>query len=583
MKRFRKYNTLRNQILAVFLIAMLVVLSIVSYLIFNQVASMLKDNAREQIRQTAIESVGRYDSLFEQLNLVTKQIMTNDTVQALMLEEANNGAISFSEKQELISITSRIQANADGIYRVDLYGPNLSNIIPLDGPNLNGQVPVDTISQVEEARGRLVWVGVDPNDDNYFLLMRRISLLNDNFSNGGYMLIRVMRPYFEPINQGMNQLTVVRDQFGALIATNHQNDQMSLEELREEAASQGEYIEINQTSRATGFTVSVFTPVEHLTEGLPVLRTIILIAGSVGIVVFFIFSFGLSTYITKPINRLTETMRKAHEGVLTLTPESVASNEINELNDTYNQLVEHTNYLIQMVYEKELIKSQTELKALQAQINPHFLFNTLNALYWSLDEKEEDELSDMVLAMSDLFRYTITKSKDDEWVMLRDEINHLKDYMTIMKMRFGEHINLILDVDHDLETVRIPKLLIQPFVENAILHGLTEQEAAGVVKLTIAANSAHGERVVPTDADLISIEICDNGKGMQEKDLAKLHQSLAEESKITTKGAGMALANIKKRLALYYGKTYADQLVFTSEPNVGTTVRFTIPYKEEMS
>src|SRR5690625_1195747 len=107
----------------------------------------------------------------------------------------------------------------------------------------------------------------------------------------------------------------------------------------------------------------MLTPITWFTEGLPVLRTIIVVAGLIGFAIFFIFSYFLSTYITKPINKLTDTMRKAGEEMVTLEPSTTAApNEINELNQTYNQLAEQTNYLIQMVYEKELVKSRTELK-----------------------------------------------------------------------------------------------------------------------------------------------------------------------------------------------------------------------------
>lgn len=130
------------------------------------------------------------------------------------------------------------------------------------------------------------------------------------------------------------------------------------------------------------------------------------------------------------------------------------------------------NDLIQVIYEKELIRSRTELKALQAQIDPHFLYNTLEALFWALQDKEEEELANLVVAMSDLFRYTIGSEHGSEWVTLREELDHAERYMQLMKLRFGDRLEWSLSAPPDSLELRMPKLLLQPLVENAILHGV---------------------------------------------------------------------------------------------------------------
>src|SRR5689334_5431076 len=142
----------------------------------------------------------------------------------------------------------------------------------------------------------------------------------------------------------------------------------------------------------------------------------------VGVLLFLILTFILSTMITSPILNLIKAMRGAKYGSLKPIPVTSSTLEINELNNTYNQMVAYLNELIEVVYEKEIIQSRTELKALQAQINPHFLFNTLEALYWALEDKDEEELSQVVVAMSGLFRYVINRADDDEWVTVADEL-----------------------------------------------------------------------------------------------------------------------------------------------------------------
>lgn len=182
-----------------------------------------------------------------------------------------------------------------------------------------------------------------------------------------------------------------------------------------------EFIEVKQKSEPTGWTLVFFTPVSYVTSGISALRTAVLVSGAIGVLLFLIMSLLLSTMITRPIFKLIKAMRGARFGVLQPNPMFSNTMEINELNNTYNQMVDNMNELIRVVYEKELLQSRTELKALQAQINPHFLFNTLEAFYWSLEEKGEEELASLVVSMSSLFRYTISRPNQDEWVTVEEE------------------------------------------------------------------------------------------------------------------------------------------------------------------
>lgn len=576
MRFWQRWNTLRNQILAIYLIVLILVLFIVSFFIFNQVAGMLRENAEDQVQQTVNEAIGRYDVLYTQLNLLTRQISTNDQVQSIILKEYHGDQATFAERQALSTLTNRLQANADGIYMTEIYNYHLTKLTPLDGPGLGEQVGLDHIRRADEANGKLVWLGEDPHNKDFFLAIRQIRLLGNNFENGGYVLVRIIKDYFQThtINDDHDQMMMVLDQNERLVSSNFKEfaEQMGLvteSGYNLSSFNDDHFLHNSEISRETGWTIIMLTPITWFTEGLPVLRTIIVVAGLIGFAIFFIFSYFLSTYITKPINKLTDTMRKAGEEMVTLEPSTTAApNEINELNQTYNQLAEQTNYLIQMVYEKELVKSRTELKALQAQINPHFLFNTLDLLYWSLDKKDEDDLAEMVLAMSHLFRYTITASETDEWVSIRDELNHIEQYMKIMQMRFGERLRYDIDVDDALLDYVLPKLIIQPLIENAILHGIGDMVEDGVIQLTIQYNQ---------DKDGILISVADNGKGISEEKLEKIYQNISENKGVQISGDGMALANVERRLKLYYNPNQIKGIQINSVEDKGTVIGFKIP------
>ncbi|UTI42062.1 sensor histidine kinase [Niallia sp. RD1] len=570
----RKWNTLRNQILFVFLSVMLVVLLFVSTLIFNQVSSLLKNNAEKQIQQVAVEANGRIETLYEQLNMASKLAATNDKVQKLLTKEYEQKNVTFYEKQELMGTVNTITANSDGIFSFQLFTSNQKRILPLDDANIMTGLDASWVEKADQAKGSLVWIGEDPNDSNYFLAIRRVNLINRSFTNGGYLLFSIYDNYFQFANQALtdetNQYFILLDQLNQPIITNFEQSSEPIVQSNKKTIqiNEKDYMITKNFSYMTGWTVLILTPYNTLTEGITVLRTSILLAGIIGLLIFFVCSFFLSNIITRPIIRLTNTMRFASEGSLPLTPSISSVNEINELNSTYNQLVKETNHLITMVYQKEIFRSRSELRALQAQINPHFLFNTLDALHWSLEEKDEEELAELVVTMSNLFRYTISRSTEDEWVRIKDEIAHIEDYMEIMKMRFGEELKWHIHLPKAFEEVKIPKFLIQPLVENAVLHGAENKVGQCTVDVVVKQAEIDNH---------IKVIVRDDGIGISETKLSRIKESMERGGITSATGKGMAISNVYKRLTLYYQERQQKGLIIESIENKGTLISFEIP------
>jgi two-component system, sensor histidine kinase YesM len=573
--RLHKWNTLRNQILVVFLVVMLIVLAIVSLITFNRVSILLKNNAEKQIHQTAVEANGRLESLYKQISTSSKLVMTNDAIQRTLTRAKQGNQISFAERQQLEGIVTTIQANTDGIFSFELYTDTMDRLIPLDDTDLLTRIDGNWIQQADYANGSLVWIGDDPRNSDNILALRRVNLLNRGFEKGGYLLISIYRNYLQFVDPNKtnieNQYSILLDQYSEPILSNYDKplEPIILNNEPTLTLDNQDYMITRQTSNETRWTLIILTPIKALTEGISVLRSGIIIAGIIGFIIFLVSTLFLSSFITRPIIKLTETMQQASAGSLTLNPSVTTVNEINELNSTYNQLVKETNHLIKMVYEKEITRSRSELKALQAQINPHFLFNTLDALKWSLEDKDEDDLAELVVAMSNLFRYTITKPTDGDWVPIKAEIQHIEDYMEIMKMRFGDHLKWNLDMQCELGNVRIPKLLIQPLVENAVLHGAGNTLRSCTISVLIQPAEDHG---------YLEIVVEDNGPGMNQEKLDSIKQAIQSGGGISKRGNGMAISNVHKRLELYYQKS---GLTIISEENRGTKVSFVIPVKGE--
>lgn len=572
--RLSKMNTLRNQILVVFLLAMGIVLLLVGIMTFQLVSTLLKNNAEKQMQQTAVQASGRLETLYQQIDMLSQQVATNSYVQQLLIAESDGHRSDFYKRQSLMQIINSYQAYSDGIHSFELYLPSYRRLLPLGEGHLAKRLDPNWVKQANLAKGKMVWAGTDPKDPGYFLTIRRVSLMDRWFSNGGYLVIRINAGFFQ-LNEAAStgkehEYMVLVDEHNRTIASNYSGDSRPIfAEHQQVVTIHGqEYIVVKEKSEGTGWTLAILTPISTLMEGITVLRTAITISAAAGFVIFLVFSYLLSTIITRPILTLTKTMRRARQGELKPSPHHFSTVEINELNQTYNQLAENTNHLIQVVYEKELLRSRSELKALQAQINPHFLFNTLDALYWSLEEKREEELAELVIAMSELFRYTISDPKQDEWVSVKEELEHVDRYLQIMKMRFGERLTWEISAAAVCEEARMPKLLIQPLVENAILHGVGNKMGHGSVSIT-------AERLA--DERKVVITVKDDGPGIAPDALQAIRRSLEEGKVSPLKGKGMAIANVKKRLQLYYQDYQASGLYIRSDAGQGTCVSLEIP------
>ncbi|MNZ65558.1 Sensor histidine kinase YpdA [compost metagenome] len=578
MNKWGSKNTLRNQIFLGYMLVMVIVLTSVGLFVYNQVSVLLRNNAEKHIQQTAVQATGKLDVLLRQVDSFTAQVATNALVQKLLEQEAAGAVISFEEQQLLQQEVRKTESYTTGIRAVELYTADYRRLLPLTEFSLNSRVPEDWITHVDEGRGSLVWLGLHSKYPDVVIAMRHVRLIDSSFSHGGYVMVHVEKDYFEltdtvnavSADSGAREYMGLLDEQGQIISSNFtgEMDMIGLIDGRETIQLDGEeYLVVEKQSEATGWRLMILTPVKYTIEGISVLRTAIIVSVLVGGLLFLILTYILSFMITRPILNLIRAMRSVRLG--TLKPIAVTSTtmEINELNNTYNQMVVSLNELIEVVYQKEIVQSRTELKALQAQINPHFLFNTLEAFYWALEEKEEEELAQIVVAMSGLFRYVISRADEDEWVTVGDELDHAERYLRIMDMRMLDRLSWRIEADEGSRRIPIPKLLVQPLVENAILHGVEQRVGPGTVILRVLPSKLPG---------FTRIEVEDDGPGMKADKIHELYAAMESGYNQASKGTGVGLANVEKRLRLYY-EANRDGLLIRSAEGQGTNIAFEIP------
>lgn len=274
--------------------------------------------------------------------------------------------------------------------------------------------------------------------------------------------------------------------------------------------------------------------------------------------------FIISNLVTKPLRQVSEAIRKFSAGDFSQQVQVTTKDEVGEVADCFNKMVGDIRKLIDENYVIKLSEKESELAALQAQINPHFLYNTLDALYWQAMEAGNEELGETILALSDLFRLVLGKGKNE--VTVGQEAELIARYLQIQKMRFSKRLQYEICIDEEIRQEKIPKLILQPFVENAIVHGF--ENVSTPCKLTVT-----GRRV---DKKLV-FEIRDTGIGMSREQLAALWE---EESVNYSKQriGRYAIKNIRERLQLKFHEQFT--LEIQSGVGEGTTVILTLPCEE---
>ena len=309
----------------------------------------------------------------------------------------------------------------------------------------------------------------------------------------------------------------------------------------------------------TSWRVAIFTNQDALSDAISRFTWVILLVGLVLIAVFVSILLFVANSITSPIRKLQKEMVEIESlnYQTALQSEIVGTSEVVELNHSFNQMMGRITELTSAIVAEKEEQRKSELKALQNQINPHFLYNTLDSIIAMIDKGENEKAENMIVALSKFFRISI--SKGHNIIPLPNEIEHARNYLLIQKMRFGDSFSFTIDVAPGLEKYYVVKLILQPLVENSIGHGLKEDEEGHI------AIRAYEE------GDFIKFDIQDNGYGMTPEKVEELVKSLNDD----TVYQGVGLKNVYQRIRIYYGDK-ANVLIH-SEEDVGTTVTIVIP------
>lgn len=316
-------------------------------------------------------------------------------------------------------------------------------------------------------------------------------------------------------------------------------------------------------SEKTGWTVVDCTNVKELLSKSRQAQSVYVLTAIILVIVALLFSRFMARSITLPIQKLRDSMKKVQEGDFSVSDVVVDSkNEIGSLTKSFDVMTHRIHELMEQNVHEQEEKRKSELKALQSQINPHFLYNTLDSIIWMAEGKKNEEVVLMTASLARLLRQSI--SNEDEVVPIANEVEYARGYLTIQKMRYKDKLEFQIDVDPSILHIPLIKLVLQPIIENAIYHGLKYKESKGLLII----------KGFPKDGNAV-LQVIDDGVGMDEETLAHIY----DRHKVNYHSNGVGVYNVQKRLKLYYGEDYG--ITYESVVGKGTTATITIPGRQE--
>ncbi len=314
-------------------------------------------------------------------------------------------------------------------------------------------------------------------------------------------------------------------------------------------------------TKVKNWKVTCIIPMAYLLRYADTLRFTVILVSLAALLLAVLLALGLSSGITKNIKALERSMRTIEKGDFSVrvTPHSL--DEVGLLGLRFNIMADRIDELVNTVYRERMAKSQMEHQALIAQIRPHFLYNTLGSIKWLAHKNGQETIDTMVTALIGLLRFSVETAED---TTVEEEIRYVSNYLVLQKLRYEDRFSFETVVEEEVLACRVPRFILQPLAENALLHGIEFSKYEGIIRV----RAARAE-------DRLVLEVGDNGIGMEEKDFKRL---LSETKKEYPGLNSIGIKNVNDRIRLSFGESYGLSLAPTS--GRGTVVRIELPLLE---
>lgn len=550
---------LRNKLALIYVISGLVpvlILFMVSYILMKDV---LMEKERESLEGYLSQAVSALENQIGMYNTLSDYIAFNQTLTRVISFDYNS---SYEQYEEIINQLDPIILSAkylhEDVKQITIYTGE--NMIQHDTSlaALEEITALDWYSAVADSN-RILWF-VDRRKKEVFLA-RKMPLLNKAGQEGilyievDYNRLFSCFPQETIFNYGMY---VGSDQGGVLFAREEDSEAFHLNynEVKEAISDSrpSGYTILSQTVEKTDWTVYLYKSRSFTMNSMYPIAVIIIVLLILCAVSTSVALISASSLIVRRLEKLLENMNQVENGNFSLTVQDTGSDEIGNLIHGFDRMLTEIRRLIKEVFESKIIQKEYEMKALQAQINPHFLYNSLSIINWKAIEAGENEISQVTLALSTFYRTSLNKGSNV--ISVEDEISNVKSYLLIQSVMHDHSFDIVYDIDREILSLKVLNLVLQPVAENAIEHGIDQlMDKRGKLILR-----GYGE------GEMLYLTVEDNGTGMS----AEKCQSI-----LTEQSSGYGIRNVHERIQLYFGKAYG--LLVESVVGKGTKVTLKFP------
>jgi two-component system, sensor histidine kinase YesM len=583
-------SKLLNQFLFMYSILIIIPLTMLFTYTYTKMSTMIEENIITSTEQAFDQSYSFITyKLFRIFNSSNALVIDNNLTSILRKDPINYSINEqVADLYNLRTTLSSYQNNID-IYNINIYVNNKfiysnenQNIFPMK--RLEGSKWLD---KIKKEHNRFFWCPPSYLNSNLsnFLSLGKTIISPDDFSEDiGYLIINFKKSDLEDILKKINSIdgsiSCIVNSNGDLIAASdydtyeiykdivHQVKPIDNTRLKEFDINYNTFFIQSSYIDKTDWQIVNIVPYNTVSSKINTQRIILLII----VLIFGGASLYAGYYFFKSINKrlskVIKGMREVHTDTLDNFIENDSDDELGELVNNYNYMIAKMSVLVDEQYKSGKAIKNAELKALQSQINPHFLYNTLDMINWMAYKNMNSEISSAVKKLAKFYKLSLNKGKDV--ISIEDEVKHVSLYTEIQNMRYSNRISLEIDIDDFIRNCKIPKITLQPIVENSITHGIfAKGDVEGKILITGSI-----------DNDAIYLKISDDGIGIKENDLSFiLSEKKVKSNSTSSKGSGYGIKNINERLKLYYGDDYG--LSFSSVYEKGTTVTIKIPIIED--
>ncbi len=543
---FRKFSY-ATKLIAVVTITVFIPMLCVILGLYSVWENALHKKTNDFFQNNANTTISNIENSIKQVESTAFYVAANESVQNILLSNGTDSVADYEAYQKLREVTSNFIAVNDELESIavkatdgEIYSYSKSDIVSFDANRYLQKIQL-------KDKGWLV-----EENMTFYLQEIRQYLQGDPL---GQLVIRIdLDEFYKIIEEidysGVGEVYLVNDENKIIVSKSNQENmvmpeayqQLELEPKRiyENVNVDGVIHTVCCSQRTiNGWKLILAIPTQYYMQdvnnfqtSMLALITIIALIGAILIII-------MARQLTKPLKKLAMEMEKVGRGELESYIDVKHVNEIDALNETFNQMVEDMRNLIENEYKQRVMMQDAEMKSLQMQINPHFLYNTLDTINWMARLRGNDDVGDITSALGKLMRYSLSKKA---FLTIQDELSNLKDYVKIQDVRYGDKVTVLFNIDDTLTQYYIPKLLIQPILENAIVHGVEDKLEACTIKVDIYREKEN-----------IIIVVEDDGVGMTQE---ALEQLLQDHSESKTQHTSIGAINVNRRIQMIYGEQY---------------------------